>query len=102
MYESPYTVQLLHDDKVREAMKHASNSRLVYDLSEPVPNVYEDGLLHRIKQWLNARNQSKQEATDVRRAPRSLSARRHTQTETPDAITASGVFVLKALCPFGQ
>jgi len=69
MYDSPYTIQLLHDNKVREAMKQASQNRVVYDLSEPVPNVYEEGLLHRIKQWLSPRNQSKQEATDVRRAP---------------------------------
>ena len=69
MYESPYTVQLLHEDKVRDAMKHASHNRKVYDLSEPVPNVYEEGLLHSIKQWFNTRSHSKQEATDVRRAP---------------------------------
>ena len=69
MYESPYIVQLLHEDKVRDAMKNASRSRLVYDLSEPVPQVYEEGLLPRIKQWISLRNQPKQEATDVRRAP---------------------------------
>lgn len=69
MYDSPYTVQLLHDDKVREAMKHASRNRVVYDPSEPVPNVYEESLLQRVKQWFSIRNQSKQEAADVRRAP---------------------------------
>ncbi|MEP7293707.1 MAG: hypothetical protein ABI835_18105 [Chloroflexota bacterium] len=69
MYESPYTVQLLHEDRVREAMKNASRSRMVYDLSEPVPYEYHDGLLHRIKQLLTVRNQPKQEATHVRRAP---------------------------------
>lgn len=69
MYDSPYTVQLLHDDKVREAMKHASRNRVIYDRSEPVPNVYEESLLQRVKQWFSIRNQSKQEATDVRRVP---------------------------------
>lgn len=69
MYESPYTVQLLHEDRVREAMKHASRNRMVYDLSEPVPIVYEDGLLHRIKQLISVKNQPQQEATDVRRVP---------------------------------
>jgi hypothetical protein len=69
MFESPYTVQLLHEDKVRDAMKNASRSRLVYDVSEPVPQVYEEGLLHRIKQLISSRNLQKQEATDVRRAP---------------------------------
>ncbi len=69
MYESPYIVQILHEERVREAMKYASNSRLVYDLSESVPNEYHEGLLHRIKQLISVRNQPKQEATDVRRAP---------------------------------
>lgn len=69
MFQSPYTVQLLHEDKVREAMDNASRSRRVYDLSEPVPNVYNDGLLHRIARWVNVKNnQSQQEARDARRA----------------------------------
>ena len=69
MYQSPYTVQLLHEDKVREAMDNAARSRRVYDLSEQVPNVYNDGLLHRIARWVNVKNnQSQQEARDARRA----------------------------------
>lgn len=69
MYQSPYLVQILHEDRVREAMKNASHSRRVYDASEPVPNEYYDGLLHRIARWMNARNtQSQQEARDARRA----------------------------------
>lgn len=68
MYQSPYLVQILHEDRVREAMKNASRSRRVYDLSEPVPNVYYDGLLHRIARWMNVKNQSQQEARDARRA----------------------------------
>jgi hypothetical protein len=68
MYQSPYLVQILHEDRVREAMKNASLSRRVYDLSEPVPNEYNDGLLHRIAQWINVKNQPKQESPDARRA----------------------------------
>lgn len=69
MYQSPYTVQLLHEDKVREAMDNASRSRRVYDLSEQVPNVYNDGLLHRIARWVNVKNnQSQQDTRDARRA----------------------------------
>ena len=70
MIESPYTVRLLHEDKVREAMKHSSNSQLIRDISEPVPNVYEEGLLPRIRQWISSRRNRPTEAvTDVRRAP---------------------------------
>ncbi len=69
MYQSPYLVQILHEDRVREAMKTASSNRRVYDASEAVPNEYQDGLLHRIARWMNVKNtQSQQETRDARRA----------------------------------
>jgi hypothetical protein len=68
MYESYLVVQSLHEDRVRDAMKYASSNRRVYDISEQMPNVYYDGLLHRIKQMISVRKVQKQEATDVRRA----------------------------------
>lgn len=71
MIESPYTMRLLHEDKVRKAMKHAPNSQRIYELSETVPNAYEAGLLPRVRQWLSSRrnhHHPTEVATQVRRA----------------------------------
>ncbi len=71
MYNSPYTVQLLHEDRVREALRNYNRNRIVYDYSEPVPFEYEDGLIYRVKQLFHARTErphQEQETADVRRA----------------------------------
>lgn len=69
MYMSPNTVQILHEDRLREAQERASRNRLIRDLAEPTPIETEAGWLVTIKQWLRPqRQQSKRETRDVRRA----------------------------------
>ncbi len=69
MYVSPYTVQLLHEDRLREAQKHYGRNRLIRDLAEPTPMEHEAGWLVAIKQWLRPQRQElKRETRDVRRA----------------------------------
>ena len=63
-----YTVQLMHQDRLREAAKHHSQSELIRDASEPVPNIVEAGLLHDIRHWMQARSHQPQETADVRHA----------------------------------
>jgi hypothetical protein len=57
MYVSPMIVEALHNDRVREAQKHA-HSRVISDYSEAQPNVSEEGLLVSLRQWMNSRRQS--------------------------------------------
>jgi hypothetical protein len=69
MYISPYTVQLLHEDRLREAQRHYSRNRLIRDLAEPTPIEIEGGWLYTIKQWLRPQRQERlPETRDVRRA----------------------------------
>ena len=63
---SPYLAQVLHEDRILEAQKHADHNRLVRELSEPVPMVY-GGLMERISQWFHHSEQPK-DVRDVRRA----------------------------------
>ena len=67
MYMSDYTVQLLHQDRLREAERRRAH-QMVYDAAEPTPVVEETGLWYQIKNWLRSRNHSQQESHDVRRA----------------------------------
>ena len=66
MYVSDYTVQLMHQDRLREA-ERARRYNVLRDATEQTPVIVEAGLVHQIKQWFNSRNR-RQEARDVRRA----------------------------------
>lgn len=66
MYVSDYTVQLMHQDRLREA-ERARRYNVLRDATEQTPVIVEVGLVHQIKQWFNSRNR-RQEARDVRRA----------------------------------
>lgn len=66
MYVSDYTVQLLHQDRLREAERQRK-FHLVRDASEQAPVVIETGLVQQVKQWFQSRSH-RQEVRDVRRA----------------------------------
>jgi hypothetical protein len=63
-----YSVQLMHEDRLRDAAKLRSQSELIRDASEPVPNEFQAGLLYDIRQWMQARSHQTQETADVRHA----------------------------------
>ena len=70
MYYSHYTVMLLHQDRLREAARRYAQSGLFYDASEVIPNESHEGLIVRIKQWMQRTNQRReQETVDVCGAP---------------------------------
>ena len=71
MYVSDYTVQLLHQDRLRDAAKRYSQLELIRDASEQAPNEIQGGLLVHLKQWMHVKNHAQnqpQEVNDVRRA----------------------------------
>ena len=49
----PATVRILHQERVRDAEKQISQLNLIRESSEQVPNVTEEGLLHRMKQLMH-------------------------------------------------
>lgn len=66
MYVSDYTVQVLHQDRLREA-ERAQRLHMLRDATEQAPVIVEAGLVYQIKQWFSSRNR-RQETRDVRRA----------------------------------
>lgn len=71
MFQSPYTVRLLHEDKVRDIMKHAPHNQRMSELGNAASNGFEEGLLPSFRQWLSNRRKSSRPTevvTDVRRA----------------------------------
>ncbi|MBI1259236.1 MAG: hypothetical protein GC204_17350 [Chloroflexi bacterium] len=72
MYMPDYnTVQLLHEDRLRDAAKRQAKLDLIRDASEQTPDERQGGLLHQMKQLMHRGNhvQSQpQETRDVRRA----------------------------------
>jgi hypothetical protein len=68
MNVSDYSVQLLHQDRLRDAANRRAQNDLIRDANEPAPNVIETGLLQNVRQWLQARSHQPQENADVRRA----------------------------------
>lgn len=69
MIVSPYTIRLLHDEKVREIMKHAPHNQRINELGAVSPNAYDEGLLPSFRQWLSSRrnrNHPTEVATEVR------------------------------------
>ena len=66
MYVSDYMVQVMHQDRLREA-ERARRFNVLHDATEQAPVIVEAGLVHQIKQWFNSRNR-RQETRDVRRA----------------------------------
>ena len=72
MYMPDYTtVQLLHEDRLRDAAKRQAQLDLIRDASEQTPDERQGGLLHQMKQLMQRRNhvQSQpQDCTDVRPA----------------------------------
>jgi hypothetical protein len=68
MYVSDYTVQLLHEDRLRDAEKHHALN-LLRDPSEQAPVVVEISLMQQIKHLLRRNHQNQpQPVRDVRRA----------------------------------
>jgi hypothetical protein len=67
-YVSDYTVQLLHEERLRDAERRRSQLDLLRDPSEPMPNERSMSLVEQVKQWVQARNHQHQpqEVTDVR------------------------------------
>lgn len=66
MYVSDYTVQLLHQDRLRDAERR-QKLYMLRDATEQAPNMVEAGLVYQIKQLLRSKNRQ-QEVRDVRRA----------------------------------
>jgi len=65
----PYhTVQLLHEDRLRDAEKRRAQNDLIRDASEPMPNEHSMNLVEQVKEWVQTRNHQQQEVTNVRRA----------------------------------
>ena len=68
MYVSPNIVQILHEERLREAQKNG-HYRVIRDLAEPAPVEFENGLFATIKQWLRPeRQEQRPETRDVRHA----------------------------------
>jgi hypothetical protein len=71
MIQSPYTVRLLHEEKVRDLVKHAPHSQRINELGKAASNGYEEGLLPGFRQWLSSRlnhNRPTEVVTEVKRA----------------------------------
>jgi len=72
MYVSDYTIQLLHEDRLRDAAKRRNQLELIRDAAEQTPEVIEGGLLHQIKQLMTRRSNhvqlQPQDCNDVRPA----------------------------------
>jgi len=71
MYVSDYTLQLLHEDRLRDAAKRYSQLELIRDASEQVPDERQSGLLHQMKQLMRRSNHVQtqpQDCNDVRPA----------------------------------
>ena len=72
MYLSDYTVQLLHQDRLRDAAKRQAQLELIRDAAEQTPDVRQGGLLHQMKQLMSRRSNhvqaQPQEVNDARRA----------------------------------
>ena len=68
MYLSDYTVQLLHEERLRDAEQRRSQLDLIRDASEPMPDERQGGLIVQIKQWMQSRNvrHEQQEVRDAR------------------------------------
>ena len=71
MYVSDYSLQLLHQDRLRDAAKRQAHMELIRDASEQAPDIQQDGLLVHLKQWMHVRNQRQvqpQDCNDARPA----------------------------------
>lgn len=68
MYVSDYTVQLLHEERLRDAQRH-NELNVLRDPSEQGPVVVEVGLLQQVKQLLRRNSSPRpQPVRDPRRA----------------------------------
>jgi hypothetical protein len=65
-FVSDYSVQLLHEERLRDAERRRAQSDLLRDPSEPMPNERSVSLVEQVKQWMQARNRQPQGVTDVR------------------------------------
>lgn len=65
MYVSDYAVQVLHEDRLRDAERRRANGDLLRDVTEQSPVIIHLNLLDQIKSVFNVRTQP-QEAADVR------------------------------------
>jgi len=71
MYVSDYALQLLHEDRLRDAAKHYAQLELIRDASEQAPDERQSGLLYQVKQLMHVRNHAQtqpQDCNDVRPA----------------------------------
>ncbi len=68
MLVSSYTVQLLHEDRLREAERRRSSDKLLRDATEQAPVVVYTSLWQQLKQRFSPKPQ-RQGAVDVRRVP---------------------------------
>ena len=71
MYVSDYSLQLLHEDRLRDAAKRYAQLELIRDASEPTPDVRYEGLLHQLKHLMHRTNHAQtqtQDCSDVRPA----------------------------------
>ncbi len=68
MLVSSYTVQLLHEDRLREAARRHANGKLLRDAAEPAPVVVHTSLWQQLKLRFSPKTQ-RQGVADVRRVP---------------------------------
>ncbi len=66
MLVSSYTVQLLHEDRLRDAERRRSSDKLLRDATEQAPVVVYTSLWQQLKQRFSPKTQ-RQGAADVRR-----------------------------------
>lgn len=67
MLVSSYTVQLLHEDRLRDAERRRANGKLLRDATEQAPVVVNTSLWQQLKLRFSPKTQH-QGAADVRRA----------------------------------
>jgi hypothetical protein len=65
-FVSDYSVQLLHEERLRDAERRRAQNDLLRDPSEPMPNERRVSLVEQVREWMQARNHQPQEVTDVR------------------------------------
>ncbi len=58
------TVELLHQDRLRDAAKRRSQLELIRDASEQTPNEVPGGLLHQLKQLMRVGKQVQSQSQD--------------------------------------
>src|SRR5262249_15675469 len=61
---SPYTVKLLHEDKLRDAAKRYRQLELIRNATEQPLDEYQNGLIRQMTRWLHGKSTVQTQSQD--------------------------------------